>query len=131
MYAEILTALATALEGVTGKRPVKGVPLFGAQPLATPSAAVLCETLPEAPTRNGAKSGAGSLSFTVAVFGGDEAEGLKLAEAVVAWLEGAPTLEVAGRRVNVKRNGTGERIPNEQQTAELAHAFSVPLLINW
>lgn len=131
MYAEILTALANELETRTGLRPVKGVPLFGAPKLTPPVVALVCERMPPPPTRNGAASGAGALEWSVAVFGDAEATGLDLAERIGAWLDGAPTLTVAGRRVMTRRNGAGERIPNDSQTAELDHAFSVPFLTTW
>lgn len=131
MYPETLTALAAALERAVGVTPVKGRPRLGNPALALPCVALLADKLPEPPTRNGAASGTGALDWTVTVFAAGEAEALALVETLLAWLAHCPTLIVTGRRVTVKRAGSGERQPNEDGLEELEHAFSVPVTTHW
>lgn len=131
MYREVLQALATELGIVTGLPVIKGRPLLGQNTFKPPCVALLCDALPEPPTRNGACAGGGVLSWTVTAFGASEAVGLELIEGIVAWLGARPQLTVNDCPVTLKRAGPGVRQPNDMNLLELEHAFSVSLTTYW
>lgn len=132
MYRDVLLALATELERVTGREVVRNKPAWGRVPLALPLLAVILEAVPLAvQTRVGAAAAVRTLDWTAVVAAADDPTALTLLEDVVTWLDGTPSLTISGKTVRLRRSDAVARVVNEYEIQEQEHAFTIALKTEW
>ena len=123
MYAEIMQALATEIEGALGVNVVKGFPAWGRPNLSPPVAALLAEQVEVAEVGR-ISAYHMSIIWRVIVFARHEQEMLTLLEALVNWARETRTIR-AGNSTHLVEFQGGSRYMGTTGAQQEDHGFAL------